>query len=162
MFEKLFSKKSTLSVRDTKIEEMSKHIQAWNFEQIQEYIRGRMKTPELNDFGLAAIIARFLTSHAPDVHAPSGFRREMEPSDTLERTKKGFDILLAVIGHNKLSPESLDNVPPVIERYKDVIEAYDTKMKQTYIHKFKATYQSAQVAALTKAQMRRELQVTSF
>lgn len=162
MFSNPFTKPETKEVRASKIGEFKDTVGAWNFEQMKDYTLGRMKTPELNDFGLAAILVAFINKMTHDKSAPGGKRRLLESFDLDARTKKGMDLLLSIISHKKISSKTLDLVPDLLEKYKDVFTEFDTKNHQTYVHKFKETYKFAQVAALAKAQMKREMQVTDF
>lgn len=164
MFEKLFTKgkssdDNVAAPRLEALESFGKIAQKWNLEEIQSYIRGQMDNHEVTDIGLAYILYRFNTHRISDKSFSGGKRREFEISDRNERTKKGFDIVLSIASNKYLEPDSLDLILEFSTVYKDVIDAYDKDMAQTYAHKLKEAYKNAQVAALAKSKIKRELSV---
>ncbi len=148
------------SEREEAIEAFSKICANWNLEQIQNYVRGRDDNHKLTDAGLAAIILKFINHKSHDKKAPNGHRREFEPYDRVERTKKGLDIVLAIMVKSEFKPESLELVKAFTEHFADVIQDLDKQLSQTYAHKLKETYKQAHIAALTKSKMKRALDIS--
>ena len=164
MLKKLFTKGNASEheaamPRDEALEAFGKTAQKWNLEEIQSYVRGQMPGHETEDIGLAYILHRFNTHMINDKNFPGGKRREFEVSDRNERTKKGFDIVLSIAANKNLDPASLDLIDQFSTVYKDVIEAFDNEMAQTYGHKLKEAYKNAQIAALAKSKIKRELSI---
>lgn len=165
MLGKLFGKDkkdAAKSARQSAIEHFSKLSEKWNFEDIQNYIRGKKEGQEVNDAGLASILQRFNTYKTDDKKTESGKRREFEIFDRPERTKKGFDIVIAIAGNAKLGVDSLELLKEFSEVYSDVIKDLDTQLSQTYKQKLKDAYSNANVRALTKATIQQSLALRDF
>ena len=159
MLEKLFKKdkKSQKSQREQDIVAFTKISERWNFEDIQKYLRGHIDAHKVSDAGLASILHRFNHRKTADKKQESGERREFEISDNLERTKKGFDIVMSIAANKNLGNLSIELINVFNTTFSDVIKHFDQKLSQTYQGKLKDAYKNAQVRALTKAKISKSL-----
>lgn len=159
MISKLFKKdkEAKQNERQEAIEEFGRTAIKWNLEDVHAYVRGQKDDLKTNDIGLAFIMTRFNTRKSDDKKSPTGKRREFEVYDRVERTKKGFDIVLSIAAHKELSVESIDLIKTFSTTFADVIKDLDTKLSQTYAIKLKEAYKNAELRAFTKAKISKEL-----
>lgn len=148
-----------LSERDKEIVLFDKVCAGWNLETIQEYLRGKNTAHKLSDIGIATLLSRFLKKNQDEKKSGAGQRREFEISDRIERTKKGLDIVILMANQPFLTTQTIPLFETFISFYTDVINDLDTKLSQTYMHKMKTAYKSAEVNALAKSQFKRELNI---
>ena len=163
MLGKLFSnkKEQKRSEREDAISNFSKLSDKWNFDDIQDYLRGA-KDQEISDIGLAALLTRFNTKLTDDKKADGGKRKEFEVYDRVERTKRGLDIFLSISNNNKLGHDSLSLVQEFFTVYKKVIQDLDQKLSQTYEGKVKDAYKNATLRALARGKIEQTLNIKNF
>ncbi len=159
MLNKSASEKGELSDRDKEISAFDKISDNWNLENIQEYVRGQNSSYPLTDIGMASILGRFNNRRKDDAKFASGQRREFETTDRVERTKKGLDVVISIATQSSLSSETIPLLVQFIEVYVDVIQDLDKKLSQTYEHKIKNAYKTAEMNALAKSQFKKKLDI---
>ncbi|KIM12783.1 MAG: hypothetical protein KU37_02625 [Sulfuricurvum sp. PC08-66] len=148
-----------MSTPDEKATEAFRSVATkWNLDDILLYVRDQKPDHKVTDAGLAVILTRFNTQKSADKKSPTGERREFEPYDMDSRTKKGFDLVIAIAQHKAISVTTLEMVKAFYIIYKDVLLDYDTKFTQIYAHRIKEAYKGGNVRALTKRKIEHELQ----
>ena len=62
-------------------------------------------------------------------------KKFLESSDSDIKLKKAFDTVITAAGSKKMTIESIELIQKFILMYKDLIESFDTRNKQIYMHK---------------------------
>lgn len=119
---------------EKRLEEMSAVIATWNLTETYNYVMCRNDMHVCSFLGFDAIMEKFNSKRTVTKDFPKG-RREFEPSDRPERTKKGLDIVVFLCKHPRSNVKTMLGIQTFIKVYSDVIRDFDKDNSQNYREK---------------------------
>lgn len=110
---------------------MEEQIKTWSLTEIHDYILCKNDDMVCNFLGFDAIMEKFIKHRKEDKAYPKG-RREFEITDNLDRTQRGFDIVICLALHPRSRLRTMTHIQKFIKVYADVIHEYDKKTGEEY------------------------------
>ena len=127
MFGKILGrKKEEISSSDRAHNEIVSKINQMNLTDMRTYVKNRMKGFGPCEDGLVAVMNRLLTKNEDTL------KRYIEIDDMDSKIKKGFELVLSVAEHKKVTVTSVEQIQEFITLYDDIILKFDTANKQIY------------------------------
>ena len=123
--------KEKISIKDKAHLEIQAKISKMNLTDMRTYLKNNMTGFDSSEDGLVAIMKRVLTKNEDTS------KRYIEIDDMDSKKKKGFDLVIAISEHKKITVKSIEQIQEFIELYKDVIEKFDVDNKQIYASRLK-------------------------
>ena len=119
-------KKEEISEEDKANTAVVERIAKMNLTDMRTYVKNRMKGFEPCEDGLVAVMNRLLTKNEDTL------KRYIEIDDMDSKIKKGFELVLSVAEHKKVTVTSVEQIQEFITLYDDIILKFDTANKQIY------------------------------
>ena len=130
-------KKDDISKEDSMHIELESKISKMNLTDMRAYIKGSIKGFEPCEDGLIAVLNKLLKRNEETS------KRYIELDDMDSKKKKGFDLVITLCEHKKITVRAVELVQDFIELYKDVIERFDTENKQIYGSRLKSAIETS-------------------
>jgi len=86
-------------------------------------------------------------------------KRYIEMDDMDSKIKKGFEVVLSIAEHKKITVTAIEKIREFIELYRDVITHYDTKNKQIYSSRLKESLQKGMNTIETMSEVNAKMKV---
>ena len=118
--------KDEISEEDKANAEIVQRISTMNLTDMRAYVRNNMKGFESCEDGLVAVMNRLITRDE------NTSKRYIEIDDMDSKVKKGFELVLSVAAHKKVTVTTVEQIQEFITLYEDVILKFDTAYKQIY------------------------------
>ena len=119
-------KKEEISEEDKINTEVVHRISLMNLTDMRAYVRNNMKGIESCEDGLIAVMDRLVTKNEDTL------KRYLEVDDMDSKIKKGFELVLSVAAHKKVTIIAVEQIQEFIVLYQDLILSFDKKYKQIY------------------------------
>ncbi len=154
MFGKILGRqKEEISEEDKAHSEIVERISKMNLTDMRAYVKNNMVGFEPCEDGLVAIMNRLLTKNEETS------KRYIELDDQDSKMKKGFEIVLSVAAHKKVTVTLVEQIQEFITLYDDIILKYDTSNKQIYASRLKDSLERAIGTIGTMAEVNRKAEV---
>jgi len=128
MFSKILGKKKNYSSDENKVhDELVQKISKMNLTDMKSFINSN----EVNEDVLIEIVKKLL------IVDEKTSKRYIEIDDMDSKIKKGFDLILSILNHKKISVVAVELVQKFIDLYSDVLIKYDTENKDIYASRLK-------------------------
>jgi len=152
MFGKILGKnKDNVSQSDKKHLEIVEKISKMNLTDMRAYINNKILNFEIDEDGLIEILKKLTTKN--------GEKRYIEIDDMDSKKKKGFDLVISVASHTKITVVAVELIQEFITFYDDVIKKFDKDNKQIYESKLKDALQKAINNISEMAELKRKMDV---
>ena len=125
MFSRILGKKVSKDPSDNGLEEK---ISKMNLTEMRSYVNNKA---EVSEQGLIEILKRLTTRDSQTS------KRYIELDDMDVKVKKGFDLIITIAQHKKITVVAIELIVEFIHLYEDVIEKFDEENKQIYKSKLK-------------------------
>lgn len=125
MFSKILRKKE--KQEDTQ-NILAEKVAKMNISEMRSFVNNKA---EITDLGLVEVLKKLIYKENENA------RRYIELDDADVKIKKGFDLVITIAGHKKISIEAIELIAKFIEFYEDLINHYDEVNKQIYKGKLK-------------------------
>jgi hypothetical protein len=129
MFSKILGKKNSKDSSDNDLEEK---ISKMNLTEMRSYVNNKA---EVSEQGLIEILKRLIKKENE--------KRYIELDDMDVKVKKGFDLVIMIAQHKKITVVAIELIVEFIHFYEDVIEKFDEENKQIYKSKLKEALERA-------------------
>jgi len=139
MLSKLLGKKQTKkeSQDDVQHELIVQKISKMNLTDMRAYINNKMLNFEVCEDGLVEVLQRLTTKNSETS------KRYIEIDDMDSKIKKGFDLVISIASHVKITVVAVEQIQEFIELYGDIITKYDRDHKQIYESRLKDSLSKA-------------------
>ncbi len=127
----LGKKKNEISSQDEAHSQIIQRISKMNLTDMRAYINNRMGDIEVNEDGLIEILRKLITRDSETS------KRYIEIDDMDSKIKKGFDLVISIASHPKITVVAVELIQEFIILYNDVIAKFDRDNKQIYESKLK-------------------------
>lgn len=124
-------KKDEGSKKSSEHSEIVNRVSKMNLTDMRAYLKDNMSDFKSCEDGVSSVMNRLLTKNAKTS------KRYIESGDMDSKIKKGFEIVLTVASHKKITVATVEQIQEFIELYKDLIVKYDTDNKQIYASRLK-------------------------
>ena len=132
MFEKLFGSSGKESKEEESgNKELTEYISKIGLSEMRTLLLGRNERFVVDESTIVEVLKRL--THEDE----KSKKRFIESSDNDIRIKKAFDTVITAASSKKMSVEAVELIEKFINMYKDLIEDYDKRNKQIYMHKLK-------------------------
>ena len=121
MFGKLFGK----GKKDTNADIINK-VSRMNLTEMRSYINNKQADLPIDEDGLLAVIKKL------SLRDETTQKLYIEKNDMDSKKKKAFDIVILVAKQKKMNIEIVAMLQQFIENYQDIIQKYDTDLKEIY------------------------------
>jgi len=146
-------KKDEIPQEDKEQLEIIERISKMNLTDMRAYVKDNISGFESCEDGLSAVMSRLLT---PNTQTGKMY---IEIDDMDSKKKKGFDLVIAISEHKKMTVTTLEMIQKFIELYKDIIEKFDNDNKQIYDSKLKKSLENAMMTITTMTEVNRKAKV---
>ena len=146
-------KKEEISEEDKANTAVVERIAKMNLTDMRTYVKNRMKGFEPCEDGLVAIMNRLLTKNEDTL------KRYIEIDDMDSKIKKGFELVLSVAEHKKVTVTSVEQIQEFITLYDDIILKFDTANKQIYSSRLNDALDKSLKTIETMAEINRKAEV---
>ena len=154
MFGKILGrKKDDISEEDKATTEIVERISKMNLTDMRAYVRNGMKGFESCEDGLVAIMNRVLTRDEETQ------KRYIEIDDMDSKKKKGFELVLSVGAHKRVTVTSVEQIQEFITLYEDIILKFDKEYKQIYGSRLKDSLANALATVEVMSHINRKVEV---
>ncbi|MBU0632905.1 hypothetical protein KKA17_09680 [bacterium] len=126
MFTKLLGKDKAASAENVN-DQLVEYISKIGITEMRSLLLGQIDRFKVDENTIVEILRRLTYQ--------DGDKRFLESSDNDIKLKKAFDVVITAANSKKMSVEAVELIEKFINMYKDLIEAYDTRNKQIYMHK---------------------------
>ncbi len=127
----LGKKKSEVSIEDKTHAKVVKKVSKMNLTDMRAYINNKILDFEINEDGLVEVLRRLTTRNSETQ------KRYIEIDDMDSKIKKGFELVITIASHNKITVVAVELIQEFITLYNDVIAKFDRDNKQIYESKLK-------------------------
>ena len=128
-------------------------ISKMNLTDMRAYVRNGMSGFESCEDGLVAVMSRLLTKNEDTL------KRYIEIDDMDSKVKKGFELVLSVAEHKKVTVTSVEQIQEFITLYDDIILKFDTANKQIYSSRLNDALDKSLKTIETMAEINRKAEV---
>jgi len=146
-------KKEEISEEDKANTALVERIAKMNLTDMRTYVKNRMKGFEPCEDGLVAVMNRLLTKNEDTL------KRYIEIDDMDSKIKKGFELVLSVAEHKKVTVTSVEQIQEFITLYDDIILKFDTANKQIYSSRLNDALDKSLKTIETMAEINRKAEV---
>jgi len=146
-------KKEEISEEDKANAAVVERIAKMNLTDMRAYVRNRMGGLESCEDGLVAVMSRLLTKNEDTL------KRYIEIDDMDSKVKKGFELVLSVAEHKKVTVASVEQIQEFITLYADIILKFDTANKQIYSSRLNDALQKSLQTIEIMAEINRKAEV---
>ncbi len=146
-------KKEEISEEDKANTAVVERIAKMNLTDMRTYVKNRMKGFEPCEDGLVAVMNRLLTKNEDTL------KRYIEIDDMDSKVKKGFELVLSVAEHKKVTVTSVEQIQEFITLYDDIILKFDTANKQIYSSRLNDALDKSLKTIETMAEINRKAEV---
>ena len=154
MFGKILGrKKDEISDEERELSEIVEKISTMNLTDMRAYIKSNITGFEPCEDGLVAVMSRLLTKNEETS------KRYIELDDQDSKKKKGFEIVLSIAGHKRVTITAVEQIQEFIALYSDIILKYDTDNKQIYSSRLKDSIDKAIETVGMMAEVNRKAKV---
>lgn len=127
MFGNLLGRNKKETSKEDKVNaEVVHRISQMNLTDMRAYVRNNMKGIESCSDGLIAVMDRLITKNEDTM------KRYIEIDDMDTKIKKGFELVLSVASHKKVTVTTVEQIQAFIVLYEDLILKFDKEYKQIY------------------------------
>lgn len=126
MLNKLFGKKEDVDL-ENKHSELAEHISKMGMAELRSLLLGQIERFKVDENTIIEILKR-LTHEEHE-------KRFIEKDDNDIKLRKAFELVITAANSKKMSVEAVELIQKFITMYKDIIEDYDTRNQQIYMHK---------------------------
>lgn len=123
MFSNLLGKKNK---KDTTQDHIEEKVAKMNITEMRTFVNNKN---EITELGLVEVLKR-LTHQENE-------RRYIELDDADVKIKKGFELVITIAAHKKITIGAIELIMKFMSLYEDVISHYDEENKQIYKSKLK-------------------------
>lgn len=149
----LGKKKSELSSEDSTVAELVEKISKMNLTDMRTYINNRVLNFEVDEDGLVEVMRRLTTKNSETS------KRYIEIDDMDSKIKKGFELVISIASHSKITIVAVEQIQEFMELYSDIITKYDRDHKQIYEIKLKESISKAIVNIGEMTELKRKMSV---
>lgn len=132
MFSKILGGKNCTD--DVCNNEIKNKVSKMNLSDMRVFINNKAK---ITEEGIIEVLKRLNTKNAQTKN------RYIEIDDMDVKIKKGFDLVISIANHKKISVTAVELIQEFIDLYSDVINKFDKENKQIYDTKLKEALQKA-------------------
>lgn len=125
MFSRILGKKTKKKDMQNSLEEK---VSKMNITEMRSFVNNKA---EITEEGLVEVLKKLLYKENENA------RRYIELDDADVKIKKGFELVIVIAGHKKITIEAIELIVKFIELYGDIIHQYDELNKQIYKSKLK-------------------------
>ena len=131
MFKKLLGrdKETELDNNNKNNKELVEFISTIGLAEMRSLLLGQIEKFKVDEETIVEILKR-LTYQDEKTN-----KRFIESSDDDSKLKKTFEMVITIGNSKKMSVEAVELIEKFINMYKDLIEGYDKRNKQIYMHK---------------------------
>ncbi len=127
MFGKILGrKKEEVSSSDKAHSEIVSKVDKMNLSDMRAYLKDSVNGFESCEDGLTTVMNKLITKDAKTS------KRYIETDAMDSKIKKGFEVVLTVASHKKMTVATVEQIQEFIKLYQDIIVKYDTDNKQIY------------------------------
>jgi len=130
MFGNILGNKESNSLTNDTDKELLDKISKMNLSDMRDYLKNKISGFESSENGVSAVMSRLITKNEED-------KRFIESDAMDSKIKKGFEIVLIVASHKKVTVKIVEQIQNFIKLYQDIINEYDRKNKQIYASRLK-------------------------
>jgi hypothetical protein len=120
---------------------------------MRAYINNKIPDFEVDEDGLIEVLRRLTTRNSKTS------KRYIEIDDMDSKIKKGFDLVISIASHAKITVVAVELIQEFITLYDDVITKFDRDNKQIYESKLKDALQRAINNISEMADLKRKMNV---
>ena len=132
MFKKLLGKSENKS--ENGLKELQEYLSKIGISEMRTLLLGQVEKFPVDENMIIEILKKI--THEDE----KTNKRFLENNDTDIKLKKAFDTVITAASSKKVTVEAIELIQKFILMYKDLIESFDTRNKQIYMHKLtKAT-----------------------
>ena len=132
MFKKLLGKSKKKS--ENSVKEFQEYLSKIGLSDMRILLLGQVEKFSVDENMIVEILKKI--THEDE----KTNKRFLESNDSDAKLKKAFDTVITAAGSKKVSVEAIELIQKFMIMYKDLIESFDTRNKQIYMHKLtKAT-----------------------
>jgi len=154
MFGKILGKKkSEVSSQDKAHNEMVERVSKMTLTDMRAYVKNKILDFEVDEDGLVEILRRLTTRNSETN------KRYIEIDDMDSKKKKGFDLIISIASHSKITVVAVELIQEFILLYEDVIKKFDRDNKQIYESKLKDALSKAIGNISEMAELKRKMTV---
>ena len=154
MFGKILGRsKKEESTEDREHNELVLKIAKMNLTDMKSYVNGRVADMSVTEDGLIELMKKLITIDE------TTSKRYIEIDDMDSKIKKGFELVLSIGAHKKITVVTVELIQEFMEIYSDIITKYDTTHKQIYSSRLKDTISNAASTINEMAEMRKKMGV---
>ncbi len=146
-------KKEETSEEDKANALIVERISKMTLTDMRAYVKNRMSGLESCEDGLIAVMNRLITKNEDTL------KRYIEVDDMDTKIKKGFELVLSVSTHKKVTVTSVEQIQEFITLYDDIILKFDTDNKQIYGSRLKDALENSLQTIETMAEINRKAKV---
>ena len=148
MFGNLLGKK-----KETNDNELVNKIANMNITELKSYINNKVLNFEVDENGLCEVMKKLLKLDEKTS------KRYIEIDDMDTKIKKGFNLVLSILSHKKITVEAVELVQKFVEMSKDIIENYDKQNKDIFASRFNDGLQNAINIINAQAEIQKKMNV---
>lgn len=154
MFGKILGRsKKEESTEDREHNELVLKIAKMNLTDMKSYVNGRVADMSVTEDGLIELMKKLITIDE------TTSKRYIEIDDMDSKIKKGFELVLSIGAHKKITVVTVELIQEFMEIYSDIITKYDTTHKQIYSSRLKDVISKAASTLNEMAEMRKKMGV---
>ena len=127
MFKKLLGKSENKS--ENGLKELQEYLSKIGISEMRTLLLGQVEKFPVDENMIIEILKK-ITQEDEKTN-----KKFLESSDSDIKLKKAFDTVITAAGSKKMTIESIELIQKFILMYKDLIESFDTRNKQIYMHK---------------------------
>ena len=151
IFSKILGKKDSYTSDENKEHHEVVHkILKMNLTDMKSFIN----SAEVTEDALIEIIKKLIT---PNEHT---LKRYIEIDDMDSKIKKGFELIISILVHKKVTVVAVELAHRFIEMYADILINYDADNKEIYTSRLKDAVQTAIKNIETKTEVSKKIRVT--
>ena len=129
-------------------DKMKNKVSRMNLSEMRIFINNKA---EITEEGLVEVLKRLNTKNSQTDN------RYIEIDDMDIKIKKGFDLVISIANHKKISVVAVELIQEFIDLYSDIIHKFDTQNKQIYNIKLKEALQKAMSNIEIIVQLKRKM-----
>ena len=154
MFGKILGKKKNeISAGDKIHAQKVEKISKMNLTDMRAYINNKIPNFEVDEDGIIEVLRKLTTKNAKTS------KRYIEIDDMDSKIKKGFELVIAIGSHSKITVVAVELIQEFITLYNDIIVKFDRDNKQIYESKLKDTLSKAIGNISEMADLKRKMNV---
>ena len=151
IFSKILGKKDSYSSDENKEhDELVHKVSKMNLTDMKSFINSN----DVNEDVLIQIVKKLITVDDKTL------KRYIEPDDMDSKIKKGFELIISILVHKKVTVVAVERVQIFIEMYSDILTKYDADNKEIYASRLKDAVKTAIKNIETKAEVSKKIRVT--